>query len=1109
MRPTLLLLFTTLLCTGLTFRAPTPNDVAQTPELVVPISHTKTIMAMATDPGGGRLATSSLDETVKIWDTGSGRELYTFRPGETARDLAFTADGKTLAVAAFNQLHLLSTDGWAEKRSIKGWFLNGVKAHPTKNELYYATQKHNSTGEDPIQLYSVSLPNGNPRLLATVPIESSHLVTQLDISPDGSTLLLVQTANGYLVPTTGGSAETVPNARRFTPDGDLFFVQKGSTNGTFGVTTTGGDQRWALSAPASQVAGLNLVHTMGFDLSTGRFYWKNMEGRIASGDYRSGSPTMFEMPENLDGRLTVSTAGELFVATKNPFRINAYPLPSLANPRIFGEAVLSPAQLAGTAPADGRSRLSWGNGQIATLEFEGQQIIPNTGPAGYFPGRLYYSQRGNLLTAASSNSRDLYSYQDPTRQADPRRYKTGFDAPSIAARPNTDGSRLLVVTRKGLLFVDALTDKAVGRVALPAGYEYYSEAAALSPTGDRALVTAHKTASDGKTDAYTRLISWPKGDLIWEIKARLDDPAFSTDGQRIYADTYQFFVEYDSADGRLFKKHPIPNGRFPARVSFRPDGRYATYVHDFDAYVYDFTTDRETRLDVPGEEDIAPQITTFFHDDFVVLAGREGVLRIFDLRNKKYVAALVRYADSDDWALIGADGRFDATPGAMQKMYYRVGNELVALEQLFGGFYTPGLAAEIFNRLPPGSTPPAPSIGALRPAPGVELSYREGTRGLGVEDDEPEQTFIQARTRDAVIVVTGDARGDRISELRLYRNGKLLGEGQRGLVVEDDAPDPAVTGPRSYRVRLLPGTNNFRAVALNSQRTESRPAYLTVNYDGPANAPEDNSLVPATAVPASGPAGEVLHLVTVGIDKYANPEYNLNYATADAGAMDQTLASRMSKLAGNIVHHVIRDDGATQAGILERMQAVIDGADANDLFVFYFAGHGLVPDRSTGKFYLIPHDVTEPYHSTSGLAQLGISADNLQRLSASISAERQLFILDACQSGSAVAALGRSMRGAAEEKAIASLARTTGTHWLTATDSDQLAAEFDALGHGAFTYVLLEGLGGKAAGADGELTIQELKGYLELRLPELTREYSGVAQYPSSFGFGRDFILSR
>jgi uncharacterized caspase-like protein len=99
-----------------------------------------------------------------------------------------------------------------------------------------------------------------------------------------------------------------------------------------------------------------------------------------------------------------------------------------------------------------------------------------------------------------------------------------------------------------------------------------------------------------------------------------------------------------------------------------------------------------------------------------------------------------------------------------------------------------------------------------------------------------------------------------------------------------------------------------------------------------------------------------------------------------------------------------------------------------------------------------------------------------------------------------------AQRGAAEEKAIAQLARATGTHWLTAAGTEQYASEFSQLGHGVFTYVLLEGFKGAADGNnDGKITVKEIDAYLQDQVPILTEKYKGSAQYPSSYGNGMDF----
>ena len=136
-----------------------------------------------------------------------------------------------------------------------------------------------------------------------------------------------------------------------------------------------------------------------------------------------------------------------------------------------------------------------------------------------------------------------------------------------------------------------------------------------------------------------------------------------------------------------------------------------------------------------------------------------------------------------------------------------------------------------------------------------------------------------------------------------------------------------------------------------------------------------------------------------------------------------------------------------------------------------------------------------------------MSANQLQQFSKDIKAQKQLFILDACQSAGALETLAAA-RGAAEEKAISQLARSTGTHWLTASGSEQFASEFTQLGHGAFTFVLLEALSGKAdLGGDKKITVKELDAYIQEQVPEVTAKYKGTPQYPASYGFGNDFPI--
>ena len=139
---------------------------------------------------------------------------------------------------------------------------------------------------------------------------------------------------------------------------------------------------------------------------------------------------------------------------------------------------------------------------------------------------------------------------------------------------------------------------------------------------------------------------------------------------------------------------------------------------------------------------------------------------------------------------------------------------------------------------------------------------------------------------------------------------------------------------------------------------------------------------------------------------------------------------------------------------------------------------------------------------SGALKEHGIAAKLLQDYAINIQAQKQLFILDACQSAGAFQEL--MTNDANQQKTIAVVARSTGTHWIAASGAQQFANEFASLGHGAFTYVLLQALKGEAA-SNKMITVNDLKNFLQLQVPALMKKYNGAAQYPASYGIGNDF----
>jgi uncharacterized caspase-like protein len=245
------------------------------------------------------------------------------------------------------------------------------------------------------------------------------------------------------------------------------------------------------------------------------------------------------------------------------------------------------------------------------------------------------------------------------------------------------------------------------------------------------------------------------------------------------------------------------------------------------------------------------------------------------------------------------------------------------------------------------------------------------------------------------------------------------------------------------------------------------------------------------------------YVLAIGIDKYKNNKLTLNYAREDAESFVESMTRNSDKLFSKIETHTFYDEEASKENILHQLDALKSKVQANDVFIFYYAGHGSMVDN---RFFFIPSECSRLY-DINNLVKEGIEAAVLQEKLKHIKALKQVIVMDACQSGGSVELL--ALRGASDEKAIAQLSRSAGIHVLASAGGEQYAKELTALGHGLFTYVLLDALNGKADGApkDGKVTVYELKSYLDDQVPELNQKYSGKPQYPYTFSRGHDFPL--
>jgi hypothetical protein len=455
----------------------------------------------------------------------------------------------------------------------------------------------------------------------------------------------------------------------------------------------------------------------------------------------------------------------------------------------------------------------------------------------------------------------------------------------------------------------------------------------------------------------------------------------------------------------------------------------------------------------------------------------DKTMKLWDVATGKILCSIY-FVNDNGYAVVTPEGRYDGTEDAIKQLYYVKGMEIITLESLFEQCYTPNLLARLMDgeQFPPINI----SIDGLTPKPSVRITApNSDIRGIKIVNN-----IFQSEQQTIEVAVEATDQGGGIDELTLYQNGKLVETSGKGLKTSVQKNELLV---KIFNISLIPGENVIKATAFNIQRTETFSDEIIIKYSGSQTTKPN------------------LFLLVIGINEYKNSKYNLNYAVADAQEFLKQMEWGGNEIFGNITSSYVSNTEATKQRISEEFDKIKMQIKPEDVFVFYYAGHGAMSSEEKPMYYLIPTDVLQMFFAPH-LQEKAISANELKEFSAGIRAQKQMFVLDACQSGGMSEVL--AARGAAEEKAIAQLAKSTGTFWLTASNSEQFAGEFAQLGHGLFTYCILQAFSGKADGQnDKKITVQELSAHLNDQVPIISKQYKGMEQFPVFYGSGNDFPI--
>ncbi len=293
-------------------------------------------------------------------------------------------------------------------------------------------------------------------------------------------------------------------------------------------------------------------------------------------------------------------------------------------------------------------------------------------------------------------------------------------------------------------------------------------------------------------------------------------------------------------------------------------------------------------------------------------------------------------------------------------------------------------------------------------------------------------------------------------------------------------------------LKLRQGVNTI-GITANEPDGGVRQEVRTVIFDQPQVA------VGAPAAPPPLAPVPDRWAVVIGVGNYESPDVpRLRYTVPDAEAVYDVLVGP----GGFKKEHVLLLTDKTEKKPTYRNLKWALGtflarsAKKDDTVLIYFAGHGAPEvdqrgvERDGLSKYLVPLDA-EP----DDLYSTALPMDELQTIFNRLEAERVVVFLDSCYSGAAGGRTFASKKTRAshvDDEFLERLARSRGRAIVTASRPAEVSIELAELGHGIFTYYLVQGLNGAAdLNKDGIVTLQELYEYVEQQVTRKSRAVGG------------------
>jgi len=1029
------------------------------PEIFVQKGHSGQVYAVAFSPDGRYALSGSGDATMKLWEVSTGREIRTFS-GHTGQIAAVTIspDGRyALSGSGDATVKLWELSSGREIRTFQG-HPYGVRSVAFSPDGRLALS---GGGDEVVRLWDVS---SGKEIRAFHGHTSRYQVESVAFSPDGRyalsgcgdmTMKLWEVSSGRELRTFQGHTSSVRSVA-FSPDGKYALSGSGDYTMKLWEVASGRVVR-TFKGHTNQIFSVAFSPDGKVALSGG------MEGTVKLWKISTGK-VMKSFPGHIGYVWSVAFSPDgRYALSESDYTMKLWDLASGRETRLFQGHTFW-VQAVAFSP-DGRYALSGsGDSRMRLWDLSGGSAM-KTLLGAYQVNALAFSPDGRSVLAASGV--DKLKLWDVSSGMELKEFQ-GHTSWIRSVSFSPDGRYALSGSEDKTM---KLWDVSSGRELKTQQEPKTVDAVAFSPDGRLALFG---------TAGTLKLWDVSSGQVIRAFKghtAGIYSVAFSPDGRYALSGSEDMTMKlWDISSGqelRTFQGHT----NSVRSVAFSPDGRRAlSGSWDDTLKLWEVSSGRE----IETMHEAYPVNGVAFSPDarYALSGSQSGTTTLWDAASGKAVAQMVGFTD-DEWVVITPEGYFTSSPNGAKHLNVRIGNSVYGVDQFYAKFYRPELVqlALAGKELPKGeslgdvlATKNAPTVRIMSPASGTTVDKDSVTLQLKITDN-----------------------GGGLGSVNIYLNGSQVMNDTRGVVVKGR---PSTTEQSiSFTISLLDGPNEIKAIAFNKEGSmESIPAAITVTAK-------------------AGLAKPSLYALVVGINEYRNKSISLTYAVPDAKAFAETLANAAGPLFGKVdVELLTTPAGTSKDAISKAFEDLRPKIKPNDLFVFYDASHGMVDTVDNDEqYFLITSNVL--FLSSDHISMDALSQKDLARLLGNIPAQKKIVILDTCNAGKAgkgiQLALLQQTRGLTEATAIKILQRAVGSATFMASSDTQEALE-GYQGHGLFTYVLMEGLKGKADfKRDGIITVTGLKLYAEEEVVTLSEQVFKHQQIPMINPGDTDFPIGK